>query len=147
MSWCPAVCSCLDSLKPAQLLVRDIFVIMENLAFKITTNNRVITYILNSRVPRMGKFTKELIQPCNSYSFIMGLNCALFNYCLIMGLNCALFNYCLIMGLSCALFNFASSTNDKKCFCCNFSQLVANFRQCFFFQNGTLQRAGVCCNQ
>ena len=47
-----------DSVFP---VCRIFFLWFKNLAASITTNHRVITYILNFRAPRMGKFIKEFI--------------------------------------------------------------------------------------
>ena len=41
----------------------------------LLANQRVITNIPNSRVPRMGKFIKELISPVNSDGFTIGKLC------------------------------------------------------------------------
>ena len=57
--------------KKWQAALRDIFGLLEHLVAQIMTNKRVITYIPNYGVLRMGKFIKELILPFIGYGFKM----------------------------------------------------------------------------
>ena len=64
--------------RPEKTGTCEYFGLSGDLTAQILTNQRVISYIPISGVPKMGKFIKELISPFICYGFTMGKLCIVF---------------------------------------------------------------------